>query len=319
MPVWLQLAAALTAALASGIMGRALVPFLQKMRFCEPEQPSEKSKESAENILRPTMGGLLLVFGCLAGAGITCTLYRTFCILDSTSVSVQQELRETGAALCFALVCAAMGFVSDWRIIRRRPLQKISRMIRFAAVFFLTGALMLFAGMESAVLELGFMQYDAGALYLPLNAAAASLMWMAAPEEEPDGTSISVGGVILLGAAVLLMQDAQELHALLALSAAGACMGCLIWNLHPAKCRLGKTGVFWIYGIVTAICLMIGQHISMLLLTAVCVVNQIPALRKRGDTLQSCMTDAEMKPWQKIAVLAGFTALTGIAAIMINE
>ena len=318
MPIWLQLAAALTAALASGVLGKALVPFLQKMRFCEPEPPPKQSEKAAENILRPTMCGLLLVFGSLAGAGITYTLYRTFRILDSTSVSVQQELRTIGAALCFALFCAALGFACDWRMIRRRPLQNSNRITNFLAVFLLTALFMQSAGMESTVLELGFMRYDAGLLYLPLNAAAAALLWLAAPEEEPDGTTISVGGVMLLCAAVLFMQQAQELYALLSLSAAGACMGCLVWNLHPAKCRLGKIGIFWMYGIITAVCLMTQQHMAVLLLTAVCAVNRLPALRKHGCTLQKNLADAGMKPWQRIAVLTGFTALTGAAAMMIN-
>lgn len=316
MPIWLQMTASLSAALASGIMGAALVPFLQKMRFCEPEQPSGQTQETAENRLRPTMGGLLLVFGCVTGAGLAFALYRTFCILDSTSVSVQQELREIGAALCYTLLLAAMGFAADWRIVRRRPLRRIPKTVQFLAVFLLTGVFLQLSGTEETVLEFGFWRYDAGILYVPLNAAWAGLLWLARLEERTDGIQISVSGMILLGTALLMMQSVMELTALLAFSAAGACMGCLVWNLHPGKCRLGNTGAFWCFAVVTALSLLTHQHTAMLLLTAVLPLDRLPAFRRGGRTLQEHMEEAGMKPWQSIAVLAGFAAFCGIAAAL---
>ena len=75
MPIWLQMTAAVSAALASGIMGAALVPFLEKYHFCEPEQPEKGTdvndmtdKNGAKEKLRPTMCGLLLCFGIPSGA-----------------------------------------------------------------------------------------------------------------------------------------------------------------------------------------------------------------------------------------------------------
>ncbi len=319
MTVWLQLAAALTAALASGIMGAALVPFLRKLRFCEPETPDDPEQAAAQPRLLPTMGGILLVFGCLTGVVISYALCRTFGSTDSTSAAVQQELRETGAALGYAVLCAAMGFAEDRQLVRRRPIRKIPKGMQFFVMFFLTAVFLQLSGMESTVLEFGFWRYDAGILCHPLLAAAAALLWMCAArlEEQPDGTGISIGSIVLLSTAVVLMQNAKELPALLSLAAAGACMGCLVWSLHPAKCRIGRTGTFWLCGIVTAVCLLTQQHLAMFLLTVVYPINLLPALRRRGCTLQRQMADAGMKQWQKIAVLAGFALFSGITAMFI--
>ncbi len=318
MPVWLQLTAAVSAALASGIMGAAFVPFLQKMRFCEPDTPPDKEQESAEHRLRPTMCGLLLVFGCMTALALSCALYRGFCVLDSTSVSAQNETK--GMLLCasYALFSAAAGFAADWRIVRRLPLWKFPKSVQILGIFLMTAVFRLLCGMESTVLDFGFWRYDAGWLYVPLTAAAGTVLWTAASgiEEQTDGVCISTGGVLLLGAAVLCIQEQFPFHALLSLSAAGACMGCLVWNLHPAKCRLGKTGIFWMCGIVTALSLQHGNCTALLLTAAVYLLNRIPAWRKQGCTLQAQMRDAGMKHWTQIAVFAGFAAFCSILAVI---
>lgn len=321
MPLWLQLTAAVSAALASGIMGAALVPFLRKMRFCEPQNPSEHKSEAAGEQLRPTMGGILLVFGCLFGLAVSFALYRTFCVVDSTSVSVQQQTRELLLGTCYALVCAAVGFGMDRRIIGRKPLRRYSPFFRILGVFLLTMVFLMLCGSDSTVLDFGFWRYDAGFLYTPLTAAAGTAVWMSASvmEEETDGVSISVGGVILLGMTVLLMQAAQNLHALLSLTAAGACMGCLIWNLHPAKCRLGKTGIYWMSGMLTAICVLSRLHLALLLTAAVYLLNLIPSWKKQGKTLQEHMRQEGQKPWQQIAVLAGFALFCSVIAMMVYQ
>ncbi len=319
MPLWLQLTAAVLAGLASGIMGAALVPFLQKLRFCEPLEPKEQRTEAAGDRMRPTMGGLLLVFGALFGLAISFALYRTFCVLDSTSVSVQQETRLLLLSVGYALICAAVGFGIDRRIVARKPLRRQPILLRVLAVFLLTALLLVLYGTEDTVLDFGFFRYDAGFLYLPLTAAAGTLLWMCtcALEEEPDGTTISVGGVLLLGLTILLMQAARDLPVLLTLTAAGACMGTLIWNLHPAKCRLGRTGSFWMSGMLTAVCLLSGLHLALLLTAAVYLLNLIPSWKKHGKTLQTAMRQEGLKPWQRIAVLAGFAAFCSVIAVMV--
>ncbi|MBE6848898.1 MAG: hypothetical protein E7502_03210 [Ruminococcus sp.] len=316
MTILLQLAAALTAALASGCMGIALVPFLRKLRFCEPQQPD--SQPDAAPRLLPTMGGLLLISGSLTGAVLTYTLYRIFCIPDTTSAAVQDALQQAGAVLGFTILCAAMGFAQDLQLVRRRTIRRTPPFLQFLLMFLCSGLFLLLSGMESTVLDFGFFRFDAGVFWLPLTAAGGALLWLCAErvEEQPDGSGICIGGIVLLCAAVMLMQEGRELHALLTLSAAGACMGCLVWTLHPAKCRLGATGRFWICGAVVAVSLIMQKPLVMLLLTAVYPVNLLPALRRHGRTLQQELAQTCQKPWQCIAVLAGFAALSGIGAML---
>ncbi len=329
MPFWLQLTAALSAALASGLMGAAAVPFLRKLRMCEPQEPPAPGEEAAGDRLRPTMGGILPVFGSLLGLTLSFALYLNFCQADRTSVSFQQELHTLICMALFGVGSAAAGFLTDLMVIRRRLLRRPSAVLRIAAVFFVHLVLLLlwhyFTGIDDpTIMDWGFRKVDAGILYYPITASVLTVVWMSASamEEDTDGVSISTGGILLLCATVILMQQGMSLHALLGLTAAGACMGSLVWNLHPAKCRIGRTGTWWLAGTVIGTMLPCGRYLVLLLLPAVYMINQLPALRRdagtagQPQTLQNRMREAGLSPWQRIGLLAGFAIVCGAAAVL---
>ena len=318
MPVWLQLAAAVTAGTASAFMGAAFIPFMKKQRFCEMILPS-KDDETASPVLLPTMGGLLAVFGCMLGFVISYVLYRTILAVDHTAASVQHDTIELLLALGYGLFWMVLGVCADIRIIRRQTVQTQPVSLRVVFVCVMTLLFVMLCGMGHTVLDFGFWQYDAGFLSVPLTAVMGTVLFLLTQVhgEKTDGMSVSVGGILLLGLAVLLMQEKREMHALLALAAAGACMGCFVWNLHPAKCRIGRTGQLWVGAIVTAGCIISHLHMAMVLAAAVYLIDRIPCLGKEKKSLLEQMQEAQMKPWQKIAVFAGFAAFCSIIAVML--
>ncbi len=327
MPVWLQLTAALSAALASGIMGIAAVPFLRRLRICEPEEPVP-GEEAAGERLRPTMGGLLCVFGSLLGLTLSFAFYQSFCEPDRTSADYQRELQTLICMTGYGLCGAAAGFVTDFLTIRRRLVRRPAALLRCGAVFLVHLAFLLLwhnlTGAESpTVMDFGFAKFDAGMLWYPITATLLSALWLSASRmEETDGMSVSTGGLLLLCAAVILTAQSLPLQAMGALTAAGGCMGSLVWNLHPAKCRLGRTGSWWLSCAVLGAALPGGQYLTLLLLPAVYIVNLLPAFgRKSGmagasHTLQGRMRQAGLGPWQRIGLLAGFAIVCGAAAVL---
>lgn len=327
MPLWLQLTAALSAALASGLMGAALVPFLRRLRMCVPEEKKSGTEEAAGEQLRPTMGGLLLCFGCLTGFVLGFALYQTFCDADRTSLSFQKETAALACMVGYAVCSGAAGFVLDWLQVKRRALQRPSPVMEGTAVLLLHLALLMLwhhtaAPEQAEIMDFGFWKWDAGVLYIPITALLLTGNWLAASsmEEETDGVSVSVGGILLLFVTVILMELAQPLQAVYPLSAAGACMGCLVWNLHPAKCRIGRTGTQWLAAAVLGSILLSGQYLTLFVLPAVYWINLLPKWQKtdpaQGGTLQKRIRRSCMNPWQCIGLLAGFAAVCGIAAIL---
>ncbi|MDE5738058.1 MAG: hypothetical protein K2H93_06825, partial [Oscillospiraceae bacterium] len=102
MPIWLQFVSVLISGLLSGFMGVALIPFLEKCKFCLPE--SENKKNNINIKLRPTMCGILLLFGTVAGFVINYTLYLQFSGADRTGTDFQTESHVLWLILGYMLI-----------------------------------------------------------------------------------------------------------------------------------------------------------------------------------------------------------------------
>ncbi len=325
MPLWLQLTAAVSAAVMSGVMGAALLPFLRKMRFCMPETEKPETDAAAGERLRPTMCGLLAVFGCLGGLALSVALYTTFCVPDRTSQLFHAETMQLLMGLLWAICSAGAGIYADYRQIRRRILYRISLLLR--AVFLFTALLLLLmlcnvltAETQLTVMDFGFRRWDAGWLYYPLTAAAGTICWLcAADTEETQGMSLSVGGILLLGLTILLVSRSESLHAILALTAAGGCMGNLIWNLHPSGGHIGRSGSWWLSSMITGLCIVTRMHSALLLLSLVYLIDRLPILSGKGGSLQKRLAAEGRTPWQRIAVLSVFAVFSAAAAVYVQQ
>lgn len=303
-PVWLQLTVALGAALTAGVMGAALVPFLTKLRIGDLEKTGSEETEIRE-VLRPTMGGLLLCGGILFALVLGMALFREFGNADRTSAvyRLQSDLLRT--ALLHGVVLAAGGFAADLARIRGRLRFRMSLLLLLGAVLLLTlGLLALYEGLTMAIV-------------LPAAAAAVSWQLVQTAEKSTDGMSITLGAVQLLMLTVVLLKDQQALPALYTLAAAGACMGCMVWCLHPAKCRLGCTGCYLLGSIVPLLCAAQGRWKVLALTMAVYLVNALPLLR-RGDrkTLLEHMERSGIAAWKRITILAAFAVFCSILAVL---
>ena len=307
MPVWLQLIAALSAAAASGVMGAALVPFLRRLRFCEPEKPAPQKKDAAagEKLL-PTMCGLLLAFGILTGMVLGVTLFREFSGTDITGQSFRTQSLVLICVLAHGLLMTAAGFITDLLTVRHRLRYRIRPLLLMGVVLAVTAGTLypLFREHPERLL-----------LSIPVV-----LCWQCVRHtaQETDGIGVTLQVVQLPAVVILLLSQGQEMTALYPLTALGACMGCMVWNLPPAKCRLGCTGSYLIGSIVPTLCAALGLWKLLVLYMIVYGVDLAPLLRKhdgRRMTLLSRMEEAGMAPWKRLALLAGFALLCIVPAL----
>ncbi len=318
MSLWMQLTAAVSAALAAGIMGKALVPFLEKFRFCEPLHTSEET-EGAK--LRPTMGGILLVFGTLCGLSLSGALCIGTGILDRTEISAQKAFYGVMVCFSYAFVSALAGFGLDVRCVQRRPALRKIPVLRALGVYLVSLVFSLLLHNGETIMDFTGFAWDAGALYAPICALLMSVLWLsaAALEEEPDGTGLTVAGILLLSLTVVLLRQDGWLYALLSLASAGSCMGAMVWCLFPARCRLGKTGQFWLCGCLAALSAAKGKFMPMLLMTAVYLLNLLPCILPARNRETRCSLQRKLsgeKDWKKIAVFSGFAAFCGVLAVL---
>lgn len=319
MPVWMQITAALSSAVFSGVMGIALIPFLQKCRFCEPDPDTEKqdTETVSGDKLKPTMCGILLIFGCIAGLVFSYTLYMQFSGADRTGIEFQKESRSLRLMLIHGIVFGFLGWLLDYQRVVRRQLDILDTDILMILVAFFTNYSFLKFLPEENILDLGFMQWDAGFLSVPIRTVLVTLFWlnMQKPEQNTDGISITISGMQCLWMTVLCIIGKQNLNALYALTAAGACLGCFYWNLPPSKCRLGQTGTYWLGATVPMICLSYHKLNILVLFMAVWIVNALPTVLGRRTVLD-LLKRGGATPIQRMMILTGFALFCGILSVM---
>ncbi|HAJ96550.1 MAG TPA: hypothetical protein DCO72_02265 [Ruminococcus sp.] len=311
MPVWVQFTSAFVAVITAGIFGKAWIPFLQKFRFYDDNKSNfssqnqtasnEKQNDDIQEHVRPTMCGVLLLVGCTASMVVTFNLCDGRHVFDRTSKILSEQRTLTEIVYFYALALGIWGIITDITAIKRNGVR-----IPFGQLF---GSVIATSFVVCRYLV------NAPVLYVLLTAVAMAVGWafMQNLDRETDGITITVGSVQLLALTVLFLKQNQYYFAILSLCGAGANMGCMIWNVHPAKCRLGNVGSGWTAGIVTGLCAVYGDWKTGLLLMAVYLVNVLPALNpKLKQTLLSMMEQGNMKPWQRIALFSGFTAFCGV-------
>lgn len=317
MPVWLQLVSVFSSALFSGLMGIALIPFLEKCKFCLPESESDVNSR-----LRPTMCGILLIFGTIAGLVLNDTLYLQFGEADRTGLEFQTESHALWLLLGYALIMGFAGWRMDYLIIKRKWIYPVRKSWRLIVVFFVAVFLLNCAWIRllpEQILDFGFWKWDAGVLSVPIRALMLTIFWqvMQIPEQETDGMSITLNSVQLLFLSILLLAEKQNLYALYGFTTAGASIGCLFWNLHPAKCKLGHTGLFWLGAVVPALCMMYGKIYILFLYMIVYLINLLPMLNKKKHFVM-LLKDSGYEPLQRIALLAGFALFCGALTVMLE-
>ncbi len=224
------------------LLGRPVIRWLreagagQRVREDGPQRHLEKEGT-------PTMGGILIIGAALAGPVIGS--WPLWGALAAKQSALSVVLRS--AVVAVLLAAASIGFVDDWRKIRRgrslglRARDKLALQFLVSAVF---------------VLGLGWWMWSHQAgvfatLRSPLWVAGWTVFWTLAiiatsnAVNLADGLDGLAGGLCVMGfagfALVALRLEHQGL-AVLALSLAGACAGFLWYNRHPARLFMGDVG-----------------------------------------------------------------------------
>ncbi len=313
MPFWLQLVCALSAGITAAVMGIALIPYLQKLRFFPPEQSASEDAEGIREERKPSMGGLLLLGGILFSLVLSVTLWLQFSGTDRTSLTTAAHYRRFLASAAYTGVLCAIGILSDYLIIRGKYNRNLWNYILLPLV------------LAAAVLIFRFLGFTTEELYsdfrLLVLAAPACLCFVLeyGLERDTDGMLISVNAAELLILTILFLRKACYLPSILTLAGAGACLGCMMWCLHPAKCRIGKTGCYLLGGLLPSLCLTNGMYRELALFMAVGILQQLYRLHKHENTyLTEAMTESGISPYGRIVILAGLAVLCGGIALFLK-
>lgn len=181
----------------------------------------------------PTAGGLAMVLGVMAALGVARVLPALAPLRAASS--------ELEAAALAALVVAAVGLVDDVRGLS--ALGKLAGQVLAAGLLVLAGVQLLY-----------FYFPGQGVLSLPPDLAVPlTVLWVTAMVNAVnliDGLDGLAAGMVAIGALSFLAYLAfgptaaaePSSAAVLSAIAAGAALGFLPWNTHPARVFMGDTG-----------------------------------------------------------------------------
>ncbi|MDP9404784.1 MAG: phospho-N-acetylmuramoyl-pentapeptide-transferase [Actinomycetota bacterium] len=279
----------------------------------------------------PTMGGLMIVIGALAGylAGH----------LRSGAIFTRG-----GLLVAFAVAGAGLvGLVDDWIKVRRRRSLGLNKRAKIAGQLLVAGGFALLAlELADVKTDLSFTRFDSIGLDL------GTVGWVVWTVVVMIGTSnavnltdgldgLAAGSATFSFSAFAIIGFWQFRHfgvyqvpqaldlALLAISLTGACAGFLWWNAAPARIFMGDTGSLAIGAGLAALALLMNLQLllpvigGLYVLETVSVIVQVASFRifhRRIFRMAPVHHHFELAGWPETTVIVRFWILAGLCTAL---
>lgn len=317
----------IVALIAFGItasLGIIVIPYLRKLKFGQTILdigPKWHIKKQGT----PTMGGILFAVGTVIAFIIGFALLSADGKIDYEIGGVQAFKAISG--LIMAIAFCAIGFIDDYiKVVKKRNLgltarQKIIMQILVSTAYLTS---IYFSGDNSTILKIPFLgQLDLGLFYYPISVLLIIFIVNAVNLTDGiDGLCTSV--TFIYSVVFLVICNLLEFFALgnYAVALAGACLGFLVWNFHPAKVFMGDTGSFFLGGSVVALAFGAGLHILVLIagiiyvIEAGSVILQVVSFKTTGKRIFKMSPihhHFEMSEWSELKIVWAFCLITLIA------
>lgn len=318
--------ALLLSAAVTILLGPALIPLLKRLKFGQTERElGPKSHLTKQGT--PTMGGLMFIFGILAG-----TLAFS---LSATELVLPALLCTAG----FALV----GFLDDFLKVRckntvgLRPYQKIIAQFLIAAILAAYAYKSPFIG-PKIYLAFSGMEWDLGLFYIPfvmfiIIATVNSVNLTDGLDGLASGVTLIYAltmGVIFLYLSTLLKapadmgqaqqtQYAAELQsmAIFAAAVAGGCLGFLRYNSYPARVFMGDTGSLALGGAVAVMAIFSRAVLLLPIMGACFVASTVSVILQVGSYKIRRKRVFKMAPLHHHFELLGYSETRIVSVYMI--
>jgi phospho-N-acetylmuramoyl-pentapeptide-transferase len=284
LPIWIELVVPLTAFVLSAGIGVLLIPWLRRFGF---RQTINKFLEGIDGKKQgtPMMGGFMFIIASIIALAGGIALY--------IGLSGNFQLRADNnalyrliAGLVFALLNASLGFADDYRKAVKKSNDGIKMHEKLIPQFIFCSAFMYalyLLGDTSTFVEIPFFgSLNLGPVYYPLMVCFAVYLTNAVNlTDGVDGLCGSMTTVTALALAMITTRFASPEYTLFSLAVAGACLGFLVHNLHPAKVFMGDTGSMYLGGFITAVGFALHQHVLLIIVALLYIIEALTVLIQR--------------------------------------
>ncbi len=242
------------------VLGEPIVRFLRGRKV--GKQVSEYLPEHQVKAGTPTFGGFIIWL-------------PTFVV---TAVAVEWwEYQSILLPLGMIGITAAAGVVDDLGTLQHRAQTGLSWRfkIAFTSVFALGAAIVLYEFIEVESINIPYVgSYGLGVFYIPL--AALIIVATTSAVAVSDGLDGLVGGTTLIAFiayGIIGFIQGQEFVATFAFIIAGANLGFVWYNAHPARVFMGDTGALALGSSLAVVALMTGQWLLLPLIGVIFVLE----------------------------------------------
>ena len=316
LPVALFLLSFLVAAIA----GRLVIPWLVRLKIGQTVREEGLKSHYAKNGT-PQMGGLIfLIAMVVVGVPVSLLGYNLWPYLLVT------------------LCCGAVGFWDDWLKVVKKNNKGVSGKQKMAALGGVSVAFVawcLLGGTDISNIVVPFVGIDAvWTVPFWLSGAFGIFILLAFTNgvnltDGVDGLCGSVTLVVLTILGVLFsMNGAWDGIRLFSAIMAGAVLGYLLYNFHPAKVFMGDTGSLALGAAVAAVSIAAGMPLLLILAGIVYVVEDLSVMiqvfwfkrtGKRIFKMAPIHHHFELCGWKEnriVAVFSGVSLLFGLIALL---
>ena len=329
--IWTFCAAIIAFAISAAV-GKFLIPYLHKLNFGQTILdigPSwHKEKQGT-----PVMGGIMFIIAITFVTLVSTLVYVFFgeSVIEPITSNIAREATYIFAGLGLALANGIIGFVDDYtKVVKKRNLG-LTAIQKLIFQFAVAGAYLAVLGISGCGTEtiipfveepvdLGFFYYIISAIVIVGIVNAVNLT---------DGVD-GLDGSITFFVAVTFMLISSSLYRLgitaFSAAAAGACLGFLVWNFHPAKVFMGDTGSLFLGGLVCALAFAVRMPILLLPMGIVylcemfSVILQVGYFKlthgKRLFKMSPIHHHFEMCGWSEIKIVAVFSLVTALFGVI---
>jgi len=319
---YFQIKILLLSFIATVVLGIFAIPILKKLKVGQIErQEGPQSHLSKQGT--PTMGGIILA------ASIAILIVFVFLSYAKDEIELAKKLIPLALmSLGFGLI----GFIDDLKKLvfkntkGLKPAYKMIGLLTIAVVYVIYLINVIDLGTDTYIpilkisINLPIWIYIPFAIFVILGTTNAVNL-----TDGVDGLCPTVSAIIITCLTVIgIIYDVKEV-VIFGTIVIGACLGFLLFNMHPAKVFMGDTGSLLLGGVIVAIALYLKMPFILIIIALIpvletlSVILQVMYFRRTGNRIFKMAPlhhHFELSGWRENKVVSIFSIITLILCIV---
>ena len=310
----------------SFVMGLIVIPILKRLKVGKMER-----KEGPQSHLKkqgtPTMGGIIIMLTLLVMGAYICFNYSKSANTEEQKIAIHL-IPLIASTIGFGVI----GLIDDLKKLIGKNTDGLKPKYK------MLGLLIVSVGFSLYLTQILHLGTDT---YIPFFKTSISLpIWLYIPfavvvmlattnavnlTDGIDGLSTSVTTIIITCLTVIGIIFGVKEITIFGTILIGACLGFLIFNLHPAKVFMGDTGSLLLGGAIASMALYLKMPLLLIIIALVPVIEtlsviiQVKHFKKTGERIFK-MTPIhhhfELSGWNENKIVSVFSLITLVCCIV---